>query len=82
MAVHWKEIGIILGLSAYQLCEIQKENDTVADCLNSVLQVWICRGRDRGLYGVPSWRTLCEAVKQVNVKVFKEISKNHRKISK
>lgn len=75
----WENIGRALGIRAHTLEEIGgNRHYQASDCLSSVLKEWIGQNYNTGKFGLPSWRTLCEAVLQVSdYKFFKELAQKH-----
>lgn len=73
----WKNIAMGLGLSPDQIDEVEENGRRASDRLQKVIQLWIEQNYNTQRYGLPSWRTLCKALKGCDGRVCKEVARKH-----
>lgn len=61
VSAKWKEIGIILGARHDLLEGLYRNDESVAECINSVVKKWLKKKFD-ARFGAPSWKKLVEAI--------------------
>lgn len=61
---YWKDLGLHLGLFEPRLCEIEEDNNKVAQCMRQVLTDWLEQKHNVKEKGVPTWNTLAEAMRR------------------
>ena len=63
--VHWKFLGLELGIPYNELAIVDKMNSRpVLDCKLDMIRFWLER-RDKVIMGVPSWSFLKEALRNI-----------------
>ena len=64
LAHKWKQIGLALELQPDVLSNIRKNKDSVEDCLEEMLTMWLKKANvcNRAQLGDPSWKILVCAV--------------------
>ena len=79
LAAKWEQLSGYLGLSIGTI-ETIKENfpSNVTGCWNEALKQWILQNYRTVRYGLPSWRTLLEAVARVDKLLFKNLADKHQ----
>ena len=60
-----------------QLEEIEENDRRASDRLSKVIQTWIGQNYNTQKFGLPSWRTLCKALKRVDTKLCKDLARDH-----
>ena len=64
--LHWKELGLALGLFYPTLQKIEKEqHEKVVDCMMEMLAAWLQQQDNVSRKGVPSWSVLRTALKKI-----------------
>ena len=69
-----------LGLPPHRIEEIQiRYPGSVSQCLHASIQLWIEQSYNTKRFGLPSWKTLCEAISRVgDMKVLvRNLAKKH-----
>ena len=79
LSAHWHDLGAHLGLDVDDLECIRKDNrnDSKA-CLKKALYEWIKQNYSTTKYGLPSWKTLLEAVADVDKHLFKKLAEKYK----
>ena len=81
LAAKWRNIGILLGILDSQLDAIQKQGDSLPDCLRQMLTTWLRRNYAVERFGEPTWVKLVEAVQHPagggNLSLATEIARRH-----
>ena len=62
VALHWMDIGILLGIGIRKLEAIAAEVSGSMDRLTKMLTIWLKWDYNYTKYGRPSWRRLVEVV--------------------
>ena len=71
----WEIIGINLGLSVSTLAIIKRDNPTSCEhCMLQMVSKWLQKESEKC---VPSWRSLCQALCDVNRSTADQIAENH-----
>lgn len=82
LSAHWHDIGAHLGLHPDDLERIKRDNrDNSKDCLKKALYEWIKQNYSITKYGLPSWKTLLEAVAEVDQRLFKKLAEKYKATS-
>lgn len=80
LASNWKQFYIKLSLPLHKLEIIEKNHpNDVEGCLMKSLVEWLKLNYDHDKHGIPSWKMLAKAAKNLNGSVFNEIFKKHQK---
>ena len=79
LAAKWEQLSGYLGLSIGRI-DIIKENfrNNASGCWNEALKQWIQQNYRTAKFGLPSWRTLLEAVVRVDKLLFKNLADKHQ----
>ena len=79
LAAKWKQLGGYLGLRIGVMDTIKRDNPNDSSaCWSEALQHWIQQDYNTARFGLPSWRTLLEAIAQQNRRVFKTLAEKHK----
>lgn len=66
-AARWQEIAQRLYVPVNEIAKIRINNhDDVSQCLYEAINYWINQNCNPEEHGMPSWRTLCKALSEVN----------------
>ena len=71
LAAHWENIGCLLGVQPYDLDRINRDNDTVYDCLRVMLSEYLNQ-----VAPSPKWRNIIDAMETIDPNKAKEMSAN------
>ena len=64
--LHWKKLGLALGLLYLTLQKIEKEqHEKIDDCMMEMLAAWLQQQDNVSLNGVPSWSVLRTALEEI-----------------
>ena len=79
LSAKWQQLCGYLGLPIGLIDSIQKNypNDTSA-CWSEALKRWIQQKYNTVKFGLPSWRTLLEAIARENRLLFKTLADDHQ----
>ena len=79
LAANWEHLSGYLGLSIGLIDTIKGNypNDK-SGCWNEALKEWIKQNYKTEKFGLPSWRTLLEAVARDNRLLFKKLAKTYQ----
>ena len=79
LAPTWQQLGGYLGLPIGLIDSIKGNypNDNPA-CWNEALKHWIQQNYNTARFGLPSWRTLLEAIVRVNRLLFKTLAERYQ----
>ena len=59
----WRSLGLVLRLKATELNTISSKNhNDSTECLKDMLLVWLQQCYKINMFGIPSWRMLCQAI--------------------
>ena len=79
LAAKWEHLSGYLGLSIGCIDTIKKNLSTDATgCWNEALKQWIQQNYRTKKFGLPSWRTLLEAIARVDKRLFKDLADKHQ----
>ena len=79
LSAHWENLSGFLGLSIGLIDEIKADSRiSVNECWNEALKNWIKQNYKTSRFGLPSWRTLLEAIARVNKLLFKRLADSHK----
>lgn len=79
LAAKWEQLSGYLGLSIETIDTIKRNIPTdAAGCWNEALKQWILQNYRTTKFGLPSWRSLLEAVARVDKLLFKKLAEKHR----
>ena len=78
LAAKWEQLSGYLGLSIGRIDTIKRNFSDATDCWNEALKQWIKQNYRTVRYGLPSWRTLLEAVARVDKLLFRNLADKHR----
>ena len=79
LAAKWEQLSGYLGLSIGTIDTIKKSFSTDATgCWNEALKQWIQQNYRTVKFGLPSWRTLLEAIARVDKLLFKNLAGKHQ----
>ena len=73
----WYDLGRKLGIRHDTLAIIAKDKDTTCLCLNETIAQWLQLNYITDKYSHPSWRSLAEAVVDLNKSLFLKIASDH-----
>ena len=83
LAAKWKQLCGYLGLRIGLLDTIKRDNPNDSSaCFSEALKHWIQQNYNTKKFGLPSWRTLLEAIARENRRVFKTLAEKHRAFGK
>ena len=83
LSAHWHDLCAFLGMDPDDLERIMKDNGSDSKaCLKKSLYEWIKQNYPTPKYGLPSWRTLLEAVAEVDKRLFKKLAEKYKATSK
>ena len=79
LAAKWQQLGGYLGLPIGLIDSIKGNypNDNSA-CWSEALKQWIQQNYNTARFGLPSWRTLLEAIARENRLLFKALADSHQ----
>ena len=79
LSAHWENLSGFLGLSISLIDRIKVSSHiNVNACWNEALKNWIKQNYKTSRFGLPSWRTLLEAIARVNKLLFKRLADSHK----
>ena len=86
VAAKWKFIGMALGIKRAELNTIASKHASDAkECLSDMLCAWLQQCYDAKRFGQPSWKLLCQAVRNTvggnNPALANKIAKKYMKSS-
>ena len=82
LCAHWENLSGFLGLSISLIDKIKADSCIgVNECWNEALKNWIKQNYKTSRFGLPSWRTLLEAIARVNKLLFKRLADSHKGIN-
>ena len=81
LAAKWEQLSGYLGLPIGLIDTIKGNfpNDKVG-CWNEAVKQWIQQNYRTARFGLPSWRTLLEAIARVDKLLFKNLAAEHKGI--
>ena len=83
LCAHWENLSGFLGLSISLIDKIKADSYIgVNECWNEALKNWIKQNYKTSRFGLPSWRTLLEAIARVNKLLFKRLADCHKGIKR
>jgi hypothetical protein len=79
LSTKWQQLGGYLGIRIGLIEDIKGNypNDNSA-CWSETLKHWIHQNYNTARFGLPSWRTLLEAIARVNHLLFKTLAEKYR----
>ena len=77
MAGDWQEITTNLRLRGAEMATIEKDNKDSKTCLRLAMIQWLKLNYKWKKNGVPSWRMLAKAVRQLDGGIFNRIVQEH-----
>ena len=81
LAAKWEHLSGYLGLSIGCIDTIKKNFSTDATgCWNEALKQWIQQNYRTKKFGLPSWRTLLEAIARFDKRLCKILANKHQGI--
>lgn len=83
LASKWEKIAQSLGIVANKIEEIKQTNiNDASQCLDKAINYWIQQNCNTDKHGLPSWRTLCKAISNVEGmrRIVKDLVTDHRGI--
>ena len=79
LSAHWENLSGFLGLSISLIERIKAGSYVNVDgCWNEALKNWIKQNYKTARFGLPSWRTLLEAIARVDKLLFKRLTDSHK----
>ena len=79
LAVKWRQVYTSLGLPFKTIRTIKDNNpDDNEGSLNETLMQWIQQGYNTGKFGLPSWKSLLNAISKVDQPLFEKLAKEHQ----
>ena len=79
LSAHWENLSGFLGLSISLIDKIKAGSHSNIDaCWSEALKNWIKQNYNTSRFGLPSWRTLLEAIARVNKLLFKRLADSHK----
>ena len=77
LTARWDDLGRKLGIYRDTLNVITRGNNTPGLCLNETIAQWLQLNYITDRYSHPSWRSLAEAVVDLNKSLFLKIASHH-----
>ena len=77
LTAQWDDLGHKLGMHHDTLAIIASGKDTPSLCLNETITQWLKLNYITDRYSRPSWRSLAEAVVDLNKSLFLKIASDH-----
>ena len=75
LSANWDMIGLNLGVTSATIETIKRDNPNSSErCMSQMLAKWLQRENEKC---VPSWKSLCQALCNVDRSIAKQIAQKH-----